>query len=332
METHPAFDVRTPKEYLTGHIPGTISLPLFTNEERAVIGTTYKKSGKEKAVLEGLDVVGPKMRWLAETIRKRSRKSGTALIHCWRGGMRSESVAWLAGFCGINTIVLDRGYKAYRNWSISQFEAERKILILGGRTGSGKTELLHELEKAGEQIIDLEGLANHKGSTYGALGENPQPYQEMFENLLAMKLSKTDPAKRVWIEDESLHIGRCSVPDALWPKMREASVMAVDLSTQRRIAHLVKGYGSFNPYELIDVTKKIEKRFGHERTMECIRAIERGDIREAVTISLDYYDRMYDYGLARRDEGKVHAVAVSDTESFQEAAAKLISEADSGGF
>jgi tRNA 2-selenouridine synthase len=323
METHPVFDVRTPKEYQNGHIPGAINLPLFTNEERAVIGTTYKRSGKDKAVFEGLDIVGPKMRWIAETIRKKSRKSGTALIHCWRGGMRSESVAWLAGFCGINTVVLEKGYKAYRTWCIEQFSAERSILILGGRTGSGKTEILHHLEKCGEQVLDLEGLANHKGSTYGALGEEAQPYQEMFENLLAAKLAKTDPVKRMWIEDESLHIGRCCVPDAFWPKMRDSGVVAVDVSLNRRISFLLGEYGSFNPDHLVEATKKIEKRFGHERTQECIKAIERGDITEAVRISLEYYDRMYDFGLSKREEGKVLSIPVSDDEPLKAVAEKL---------
>lgn len=322
MAEHPCFDVRTPAEYENGHIPGAISLPLFTNEERAVIGTTYKRAGKEKAILEGLEFVGPRMRHLAETIRRESKKSGAALIHCWRGGMRSESVAWLAQFCGVETFVLEKGYKAYRTWCIEQFSKERSILILGGRTGSGKTEIIKALRNAGQQSIDLEGLAHHKGSAYGALGEQPQPHQEMFENLLAAELSKTDPSRTLWLEDESLHIGRCVIPDAFWPKMREARVVAVDIPLERRVAFLNEVYGTFDPALLAEMTKKIEKRFGPGRTKDCIDAIERGDIVEAVRISLEYYDKLYDYGLAKRSPDMITTVPFAD-EPFDEIAQKL---------
>ena len=324
MTAHPCFDVRTPAEYENGHIPGAISLPLFTNEERAVIGTTYKRAGKEKAILEGLEFVGPRMRHLAESIRKESKKSGAALIHCWRGGMRSESVAWLAQFCGVETYVLEKGYKAYRAWCIEQFNTDRKIVILGGRTGSGKTEIIKAFRTAGEQSIDLEELACHKGSAYGSLGEAPQPHQEMFENLLATELSRTDPSRRLWLEDESLHIGRCVIPDAFWPKMREAHVVAVDIPLERRVKFLNDVYGAFDPALLAEMTKKIEKRFGPGRTKDCIDAIERGDIVEAVRISLEYYDKLYDYGLAKRPPDMISTFPFSD-EPFEEIAKRLAS-------
>ena len=322
MKTHPCFDVRTPAEYENGHIPGALNLPLFSNEERAAVGTTYKRAGKEKAILEGLEYVGPRMRTLAETIRNASKKSGAALIHCWRGGMRSESVAWLAQFCGIETFVLEKGYKAYRTWCIEQFNAGRNIVILGGRTGSGKTEIIKALKDAGQQSIDLEGLAHHKGSAYGALGEEPQPRQEMFENLLAAELSKTYPSRPLWLEDESLHIGRCVIPDAFWPKMRAAKVIAVDIPLERRVAFLNEVYGAYDPVLLIEMTKKIEKRFGPNRTKDCIDAIARGDITEAVRISLEYYDKLYDYGLSRRETGMIRTVPFTE-EPFEEIAKKI---------
>jgi tRNA 2-selenouridine synthase len=323
MKTYPAFDVRTPAEFAAGHIPGVNNLPIFTNEERAVVGTLYKKSGRQKAILTGLDIVGPKLRWLADSMRKRARDN-TVLVHCWRGGMRSGSVAWLAETCGLNAITLEKGYKAYRTWCIEHFAAPRNIAILSGHTGSGKTEILAHLAEQGEQIIDLEQLAHHKGSAYGALGEKRQPTQEQFENRLADALAKTDAERRVWLEDESLHIGRCVIPDAFWPKMRAAPVVVLDLPFKRRADYLVSLYGSFNPYDLIISTQKIARRFGPERTQECVDAIESGDITRAVEISLDYYDRTYAHGLSRRDPASIIRVPVVNNESLSSIASLCI--------
>jgi tRNA 2-selenouridine synthase len=323
MKKYPAFDVRTPAEFAAGHMPGVINLPIFTNEERAVVGTLYKKSGRTKAILTGLDIVGPKLRWLADSMRKRARDD-TVLVHCWRGGMRSGSVAWLAETCGLTAITLEKGYKAYRTWCIEHFAAQRNIVILSGHTGSGKTEILAHLAEQGEQIIDLEQLAHHKGSAYGALGEKRQPTQEQFENRFAEALAKTDARRRLWLEDESLHIGRCIIPDAFWPKMRAAPVVVLDLPFKRRADYLVKLYGSFNPYDLIISTNKIARRFGPERTKECVDAIESGDITRAVEISLEYYDKTYAHGLSRRDPASIIPVQIMNNENLSDIASLCI--------
>jgi tRNA 2-selenouridine synthase len=267
------------------------------------------------------------MRWLAESVRKKA-KGGTALIHCWRGGMRSESVAWLVEYTGVKTVILEKGYKAYRTWCIERFNEERKIVILSGRTGSGKTEILSHLKNIGEQMIDLEGIAHHKGSAFGSLGELPQPPQEHFENVLAWQLSQTSPSRRLWLEDESLHVGRCVIPDALWPKMRTAPVVVADIPFERRVDYLLQSYGTFDPYQLTLSTRKIEKRFGPERTKECLSAIESGDIRTAISISLDYYDRTYDHGLSKRVNPVIFRHAVDDAQSLADIAAALVRLAD----
>ncbi|HNX58717.1 MAG TPA: tRNA 2-selenouridine(34) synthase MnmH [Spirochaetota bacterium] len=332
MSDSPAFDVRTPKEFAAGHIPGAINLPLFTNEERAVVGTIYKKNGRDKAVFTGLDIVGPKMRWLAETMRKNAR-NGRVLVHCWRGGMRSGSTAWLAEFCGIEAAVLEKGYKAYRNWCIDRFNEDRRIVILSGRTGTGKTEILGHLSRMGEEVIDLERLAHHKGSAFGALGENKQPTQEQFENELGMALSRLRPGARVWIEDESREIGYCSVPDPFFKKMRSAPVIRVDTPRARRTEYLYTIYGSFNPYFLAEAAKKIERRLGPDRTRACLAAIESGDIKTAIDISLEYYDKGYDMSFAKRNgESPVIPLASSDENSFEDIARQLVACADSHGF
>src|SRR3989339_1355584 len=178
----PIIDVRSPGEYEHAHIPGALALPLFSNEERAEVGTIYKQRGRVQAVQKGLEFVGPKLKDFTKFALKLN--SDELLIHCWRGGMRSSAMAWLLETVGINCSLLKDGYKAYRNHVLESFDLPYKILLLGGYTGSGKTEILSALKEAGEQVVDLEGLSNHKGSAFGALGQGIQPSSEQFENTL----------------------------------------------------------------------------------------------------------------------------------------------------
>ena len=159
-ENHPIVDVRTPAEFAQGHIIGAINIPLFTNEERVIIGTLYKKEGKKPAVLKGLELVGPK---LAEYVKEviKINTTDTFLVHCWRGGMRSSSMAWFLETYGFKCITLKGGYKMYRRTVLDSFKEQKNIVVLGGKTGTGKTIILKELEKQGEQIIDLEENITH---------------------------------------------------------------------------------------------------------------------------------------------------------------------------
>jgi tRNA 2-selenouridine synthase len=220
-QSHLVLDVRSPSEYAHAHIPNAKSLPLFNDEERKIVGTAYKQESKQIAIKLGLDFFGTKMREMVEEVeglanskeqlaigKKQFAKSTlpieadcplpTAhciLLHCWRGGMRSAGVAWLLDLYGFKVYTLVGGYKAYRNWVLQQFEKDYHFKIIGGYTGSGKTLLLEALAKENIAIIDLEGLANHKGSALGALGQLPQPSQEMFENLLAEELDERQQMK-----------------------------------------------------------------------------------------------------------------------------------------
>jgi len=213
-------DVRSPDEYGHAHIPNAFSLPLFTNEERAEIGTTYKQKSREAAIKLGLPFFGTKMQNMIEqaegwaaNYEKTNGNKPTILVHCWRGGMRSAAVAWLLDLYGFKTEQLTGGYKAYRNWVLAQFEKNYSMKVLGGYTGSGKTEILLQLQKSKIPVIDLEGLANHKGSAFGALGQNEQASQEQFENNLAGALFHISAANPFfWIEDESQRIGTNMLP------------------------------------------------------------------------------------------------------------------------
>jgi tRNA 2-selenouridine synthase len=298
-ETNPILDVRTPAEFLQGHIPGAINLPLFSNDERKIVGTIYKQQGQRPAILKGLELVGPKMHTFVPEAEKLDH-SGVFLFHCWRGGMRSSSMAWLFETCGFKAITLKGGYKAYRNYVLKSFSAQKKLTVLGGKTGSGKTMVLHELARQGEQILDLEKIAHHKGSSYGSYGEEKQRSQEQFENDLAMEFSKIDGSKNCWVEDESRKIGINVIPEKLWERMRTTNVISIELSVEERVQYLVREYGKFSKEELLAATQRIGKRLGGQHVKRAMEAIENGDLKTACEISLVYYDKTYGFGLEQR--------------------------------
>ena len=303
-ETHPILDVRTPAEFAQGHIVGALNLPIFTNEERVIIGTLYKKEGKQPAVLKGLEIVGPKLHHFVQDGIKLN-KSDIFLVHCWRGGMRSSSMAWFLETYGFKCLTLKGGYKSYRKYVLDSFNEQKKIVILGGKTGTGKTLILHELEKQNEQIIDLEKLARHKGSSFGSLGEEKQNSQEQFENELSFHFSKIDSEKKCWIENESRLIGKNNLPNGLWEQMQKASVISIGLPLKERIEYLVSEYGKFSKEELIDATERIGKRLGGQHVKLAIQAIGQGDFEKAFEICLVYYDKTYNYGEEQRGEDRV---------------------------
>ncbi|MBK9737182.1 MAG: tRNA 2-selenouridine(34) synthase MnmH [Saprospiraceae bacterium] len=190
---YPMIEVRSPSEYIHAHIPGAISIPLFSDEERAVVGTIYKQESREAAIKTGSDYFGPKMRNIVEQVEMLTsntthQSNKTILVHCWRGGMRSGAIAWLLDLYGFKVYLLIGGYKKFRNWVLTQFDIPYPFNVLAGYTGSGKTKLLTSLENQGFKIIDLEGLAKHKGSAFGNIGMPEQPSQEMLKNLLATEL------------------------------------------------------------------------------------------------------------------------------------------------
>lgn len=295
----PVLDVRSPGEFLSGHIPGAINLPLFTNEERAEVGTIYKNSGNEMAVLRGLEFVGPKM---ANFVReaKKIASDGRILVHCWRGGMRSGSMAWLFETSGLKTGVLKGGYKSFRNHVLESFATKLNFLVVGGETGSGKTEILQALAKKGEQVIDLEELAHHRGSSFGSIGQTEQPKPEQFENDLFEALQKVDPSRRVWIEDESRSIGRVFIPGPIWQMKISAPCYRVHLPFEVRVQRLVKDYGNFPKEILAEAVLRIQKRLGGLATQQAIQSLENGDLAEVVRITLHYYDKAYDFPQSTR--------------------------------
>ena len=322
----PVLDVRSPAEYEHAHIPGAYSLPLFTDEQRKVVGILYKQEGQQQAIKSGLDYFGPRMRTMVEevelivqhhkSIATRSDSNGTnaVLVHCWRGGMRSAGVAWLLDLYGFKVNTLKGGYKTYRNYVLNQFSKSYNFRILGGHTGSGKTELLHYLQAAANKVIDLEGLAHHKGSAFGDLGEEKQPGQEMFENILASELyeiSSKDPQdKPIWIEDESRRIGLVNLPESFWQQIRNAPLYFLDVPFAERLGYITAGYGRFNKEDLANAIKRIQKRLGGLNTKNALQYLNEDNFKECFGILLQYYDKFYKKGLAERIKGNmpVHTI------------------------
>ncbi len=309
---YPVLDVRSPAEYKHAHIPGAISFPLFSDEERKVVGTNYKQKSREEAIKIGLDYFGPKMREMverAEAIVNADSKSRAVIVHCWRGGMRSAAIAWLLDLYGFKVYTLVGGYKKFRHWVIDSFSLPFQFSILGGYTGSGKTYVINELEKHGETVVDLEFLANHKGSAFGNIGMPSQPSQEMFENLLATKLrdSFDDPDSYregddiIWLEDESQRIGLVYIPQALWDRMRNSPVYFLDIGFEERLDHLEKEYGVLDKQKMCEAIERIRKRLGGLETKTSIQCLEENRIRDSFEILLKYYDKWYSKGLNQRE-------------------------------
>jgi tRNA 2-selenouridine synthase len=355
---HPVIDVRSPGEYDHAHIPGAYSLPLFTNEERATVGTAYKQESREKAIKIGLDYFGPKMRKMVEdvegiisnwqqatsnnkqyAISKDSEMNkhiglpiaNCILIYCWRGGMRSGAVAWLLDVYGFKVYTLIGGYKKFRNYVLDTFKQKNQFKIVGGYTGSGKTELLKELSKLNEPVIDLESIAGHKGSAFGNIGLPKQPTQEMFENILAGKLLEAESQKSkvksqktqsvsqkleignsptsdfllstsgTWLEDESQRIGLVNIPHELWKTMRSSPVYFLDIPFEERLKHIVEGYGQLDKTQMIEAISRIQSRLGGLEAKNAIQYLEEGNTAEAFRILLRYYDKWYLKGLHNRE-------------------------------
>ena len=312
-------DVRSPAEYEHAHIPGAVNLPLFDNDERAMIGTTYKKQSREAAIKAGLPLFGNKMlpmietveSWMAAAQKENHLTKPTLYVHCWRGGMRSAAVAWLLDLYGYKVIQLTGGYKAYRNWVLEQFTIAYPLKVLGGYTGSGKTEILHALQEKNYSVIDLEGLAHHKGSAFGAIGQLAQPSQEMFENILAKKLWEVNKNKKpIWIEDESQRIGTVLIPTPLFHLMRNSTCYFMTIPFEQRLLFILEGYGKFDQQSLIEATERIQKRLGGLETKNAVAHIMQGELKEAFSILLKYYDKWYEKNAQNQVLPKVELIPV----------------------
>lgn len=287
-------DVRSEGEYARGHIPGAVNVPLLRNEERVIIGTTYKQSGRDAAVAMGYEIIGPRFAELYQAF-KAAAGSRKPLFYCWRGGLRSQISSTVLSWGGFHVWLLKGGYKAYRNMVQARLSEPRRFLLLGGMTGVGKTDILGILEKRGWPVLDIEALARHRGSALGSLGMEPQPSVEMFENLLWESLHDKPADTAVLAENESRKTGSCVIPDGLWQQLLQATLIEIEVPDEVRLQRLVKEYAGFDAAELAERTEKLRKRLGGLACQQAKEAILSGDKITWVKLLMQYYDRSYRY-------------------------------------
>ena len=301
-ENHVIIDVRSPIEFAKGHLFEAFNIPLFSDKEREDIGTLYKQTGKDEAVKKGLEFVGPKMsRFVDEASNiAKSKKVQDIYVYCFRGGMRSESFVWLLNMAGLNASKISGGYKQIKKIIQDSFNQKCKIIILGGLTGSGKTQYLNKLGECGLQILDLEKIANHKGSAFGHINEHPQPTNEQFGNNIYSVWKKFDFDKIVLIEDESLKVGDVHIPQPLYGQMKSAPVICINVPNEVRVNQLLKDYKSTDKNLLINACDSIKMKLGGQTHLDIITLIKNDDINSACIKLLDYYDKFYSYGLQKR--------------------------------
>jgi tRNA 2-selenouridine synthase len=297
----PIVDVRSQLEFSEGHIKDAVNIPLLNNEERIAVGIDYKKRGQAEAIRTGFRLVGP--RFLEIINHTEAVSAGReALVHCWRGGMRSSNFCQIVGMAKIRTHQLKGGYKAYREEALKSYKRPMTLRIIGGSTGSGKSEVLRALRDMGEQILDLEAIARHKGSVFGGLMMPPQPSTEQFQNDLYEEIQRLDTSRRVWVEDESIAIGKIFLPQDFWYQMCSAPLYQLDVGKDVRIGRLVAEYGNADKGAFLEAMVKITKKLGGQHFKEAKQKLLENDMPATIDILLTYYDKAYATGLANKVE------------------------------
>lgn len=292
-------DVRSEREFSEGTIPGAVNIPLFDNEERARIGIIYTQESPKKAMETGLGIASGKLPSLYKKFENIAGKK-PVMLFCWRGGMRSKSLAAVLDVMGLNVFRLSGGYKAYRRSLVEFFEAEFPfhVVVLRGNTGTGKTELLQKLKAEGYPVIDLEGLSNNRGSVFGSVGLGLQPTQKQFESLLFKELANYQNHPFLLVECESKRIGRVSLPNSLFQAMQEGTQILIYDTVENRAKRLVREYTLVPEMleELKTALERLKKRLGKGNIEELIHLLEIKKYEEfAKKLIIEYYDLLYGY-------------------------------------
>lgn len=316
-------DVRSEGEFTEGHICNAVNIPILNNAERIEVGTDYKQKGQAEAIRTGFRLVGPRLVDIIDRAKDIAEQK-ELIVHCWRGGMRSANFCQFVGMAGVKTHQLKGGYKSYRQLAFESFKTPLKFVVIGGSTGSGKTEILNALAEAGEQIIDLEGLAHHRGSVFGGLMQPPQPTTEQFQNDLFEKILTLDPAKRVWIEDESIAVGKIFLPGDLWRTMGVSPVVELQVDKDIRINRLVHEYGSADKQLFLEAMTGITKRLGGQHFKAAKEKLFENDMPAVIDILLTYYDKAYRNGLDKKT-GRTKAAFTWNGKDKREVIKNLIS-------
>lgn len=290
-------DLRSEFEFNDATIPGSINIPIFNDEERKLVGTSYKQEDAEKAKILGLEIVGRKLPHIYREISRLSENEEQLVFFCARGGYRSSSIVSLLSSIGRDPIKLEGGYKAYRNYVLEmlpEIVEDVQFVVLYGNTGTGKTEILKQLKNQGADILDLEGAANHRGSTLGSVGLGEQNSQKMFESLVYHSL-KNRRGKLVFTEGESKRIGKNVIPDCIFDKIKSGIHLSITCPLDYRVETIFKDYVHGTDEELIEAITCLKKRIGKSKVDDYITKIKNNKYREVIEdLMVAYYDPLYE--------------------------------------
>ncbi len=321
LASHPdRLDVRSPSEYAEDHVPGAISCPVLDDGERALVGTLHAEQGAFEAKKVGAALVSRRIATILETVASDQPRGWSPLVYCWRGGKRSESLAHVLNEIGFPAVRLEGGYRTWRRHVVARLATlpgEFRYRVVCGVTGSGKSRLLAALAAEGAQVLDLEGLAQHRGSLLGDLPGAPQPSQKAFETAIHEAYGRLDPRRRVWVESESRKIGALQVPDALLARMREARCVLLELPTAARIALLKEEYAHFlaDPAALAARLAHLKALHGQATIGRWSALAHAGDFDALVhDLLASHYDPTYLRAMQRNYAGFADAARVSPSD------------------
>lgn len=311
-------DARSPAEYADDHLPGALNWPVLDDDERRVVGTEYKQVSAFDARKQGAAIVARRIAEIVERELADKPKGWSPLVYCWRGGQRSGTLAWFLAQIGFRVRVLEGGYKAFRalvRAQLAEWPARFDWHVVAGRTGSAKTRLLQALAAEGAQVLDLEGLARHRGSVLGGLEHEPQPSQKAFDTALWHALSRFDATLPVFVESESRRIGTLALPDALLHAMRGSSrCITLTLPESERVKLLLDEYGFFaqQPERFCAQLDSLIELRGHA-TVERWQALARAGRWAEVFAELmrEHYDPLYERSMQRNFAGIAQAVPLA---------------------
>ncbi len=294
-------DARSPAEYAEATIPGAINVPIFNNEERARVGTFYKQQGREIARTLAIELVSPKIpRLIAEVEAARGGRGREVIVFCWRGGMRSKALTSLLELAGIATRQLVGGHKAFRAHVRQFFEQGQwgRLLVFRGLTGVGKTRLLKRLQLEGYPVLDLEGLAHHRGSAFGSLGLPPQPTQKAFEAVLWDALSSIPPGGYALAEGESKNIGKLVIPPKVFADLQLETSIWIEASLDYRVQVILEDYPALEELKesFIAPIQALKRRLGRESVDRLLELLKTGQWGQLVRdLMVLYYDPLYNH-------------------------------------
>ncbi|THE13289.1 tRNA 2-selenouridine(34) synthase MnmH [Bacillus timonensis] len=323
-------DVRSPSEFAESNIPGSVNIPIFTDEERAEIGTVYKQINPDAAMEKGLEIVSAKLPNFIKEFANLPEEE--KVVYCWRGGMRSKTSATLIDLMGINAKRLIGGIRGFRTWVVENLEElennfKPKALVINGYTGSGKTKILNDLQEKGYPVMDLEGMANHRGSVFGMIGKNPHN-QKVFDLMFVERALELKDSPYVLLEAESKRVGRATLPDFLLNIKEQGYHIFVDLPMEERVLNILEDYRPWEfPKECMSAFQRIKRRIHTPIAAQIEKDLETGDYNSAVKLLLEYYyDPRYHYTAEQIAEDRSTVLHVKNVEEATRMIEEFIAE------